>query len=140
MFSYSGLWYRIITVPGLLLVFGILFFLIKKPWKNRKWLIGGATIVVVFVLFGLYYGRALLYPAINHLTGEYYTMHISRARVGIIPLNYEYVFFDEDGQKVSFYLDYFSKQKIYPKQLMTETKYTIYYEEGTKVIMRLELQ
>ena len=50
----------------------------------------------------------------------------------------EYSFLDGEKISHSFYLDVLSKKDIFPEDFRKDSEYTIWYEERTEIIVRVE--
>ena len=55
-----------------------------------------------------------------------------------LPFTDEYVFWNGEGKRQVFYLDIFSKKEIFPNEFVSDQKYTIYFDEFTNVITKVE--
>lgn len=143
MFNYSGLIYRIWGVAGIIAVVGLIGILTARPWR-KKFKISTIIIDLVFIAFaiclGLAYYSSILFPNISSYTGEFITMNRNSRVAPPLPVTYEYIFWDGEGIKPKFYLDTFSKNKIYPYEFEVGKKYTVYFDEFTSIIVRIEVE
>lgn len=55
-----------------------------------------------------------------------------------LPFTDEYVFYNGEGKKQEYYLDVFSKKEIFPEGFELNQEYTIYFDEFTDVIVKVE--
>ena len=149
MYNFSGVLYRIWGVCGAILILGVVCVLFEKPWikkdkaKKGKFLstlndkIGLIMITVAFCL-GLIYLSRIVFPDISSYTGEFIVSHRNSRVAPPLPLTYEYVFWNGEGKRQVFYLDSFSKKEIFPYEFVSDQEYTIYFDEFTNVITRVE--
>lgn len=138
MNDFSGILDRI-YLCGVVFVAGIVLILLEKPWKNgfklKKCIIGFAVIAFA-VCLGLFYAHRILVPDVSVYTGEFIS---TRRNSHITSFTYEYVFDNGEEKKQVFCLDSFSKKKIFPSDFECGSKYTIYFDELTKIIVRVEV-
>ena len=142
MFNYSGIIYRIWGVCGIILLIGVICLLIRKPkgdkFKIKHYKVELFTIVFAIVL-GLIYISRIIFPSVSSYTGEFIEKHRNSRVAPPLPFTSEYVFLNANGKNPKFYLDSFSKKNIYPFDFEEGKQYTIYFDEFTKVIVRVEI-
>lgn len=141
MYNFSGVFYRIWGVCGILLLVGILCILVERPWAKKvtlKDLKAGLLITVFAIGLGLVYTSRILFPDVLSYTGDFVDTHRNSRVAPPLPLTDEYVFWNGEGKKQVFYLDIFSKKEIFPCELEYGQQYTIYYDDFTNVIVRVE--
>lgn len=142
MYNFSGVLYRIWGVCGIILLLGVVSILFEKPWaKNFK--IQDCKLGLIMITFaiclGLVYASRILFPEVSSYTGEFIETHRNSRVAPPLPVTYEYVFWDGNGKRPKFYLDTFSKNEIYPFEFEKGQKYIVYFDEFTKVIVRIEV-
>lgn len=141
MFNFSGVFYRIWGVCGILLLVGILCILVERPWAKKvtlKDLKAGLLITVFAIGLGLVYASRILFPDVLSYTGDFVDTHRNSRVAPPLPFTREYVFWNGEGKKQVYYLDTFSKKEIFPWELEYGQQYTIYYDDFTNVIVRVE--
>ena len=139
MNNLRGLYYCLWTNTGIFLLMAIICFLVSRFWnqkkRDKKGVLAGSLAILVSLFMIIRYGSAVISPEIQTYEG-YFLRQNSVSRVA--PFTKEYVFLDPDDPDPGFYLDTFSKKEIFPQEFDEETLYRIYYEESTKVIVRVE--
>lgn len=141
MYNYSGLFFRIWGVCGVILLLGVICILVEKPWTTSFKLQDcklGLIIIAFAVCLGLVYLKRILLPDISSYTGEYIESHRNSRVAPPLPVTNGYVFWDGEGKRPVFYLDLFSKKEIFPYELEEGKEYTIYFDSFTKVIVKVE--
>ena len=142
MYNYSGIFYRIWGVCGIIFLVGVMCILLERPWKigfTLKKCKLGIGIVVFAVCLGLVYGSRILFPNISSYTGEFIETHRNSRVAPPFPVTNEYTFWNSEEKKQVFYLDVFSKNKIYPFEFVKGQRYMVYYDEFTNVIVRVDV-
>ena len=142
MYNFSGITYRIWAVGGWCLfigLIGVLYILFELLLHRKKPKIRTYIFVVICVAFGLgsaafYYSRSVN-PSISSYAGEFIDYHHD-SRMTL--RTYQYTFWNGDGLKQSYYLDISSKREIYPYEFVEGREYLIYYENTTRIIVRVE--
>ena len=136
MYIVDGLLYRALVLGLLCLLIGVGLLIYSKFW-NRKLLNKKELRISIFaIIFSILYISFFLYKAYRpnvaihegYLSREY--RHFG--------MTYAYVFRNGSEKKSTFYMDSFSQKKIYNNDFSSEIKYKIYYEEDTKIILRIE--
>ena len=141
MYNFSGVFYRIWGVCGILLLVGILCILVERPWAKKvtlKDLKAGLLITVFAIGLGLVYTSRILFPDVLSYTGDFVDTHRNSRVAPPLPLTDEYVFWNGEGKRQVFYLDFFSKKEIFPYEFEYGRQYTIYYDDFTNVIVKVE--
>ena len=142
MFNFSGIIYRIFGVCGAIFILGIIYILLNKPWsqnfKIQNCKLSIISIALAVCLSLLYISR-IIFPAVSSYTGEFIDHHRNSRVAPPLPVTYEYVFGNDEDKKHVFYLDVFSKEKIYPSEFEHGCKYTIYFDKLTKVIVAVKV-
>ena len=136
MYDFSGILYLIKWRCGISLIMGLLCLFFAKPWekglKNKETVI--AVIMIVFsICLGSIYTSRILSPNVSCYKGIYIEERPARFQFSM-----EYVFWDGVGLKQPFDLDVFSKRKVFPDQFQLNKEYTVYYDEFTRVIVKVE--
>lgn len=142
MNNFSGVLFRIWGVCGIIFLLGVTGILLDKPWsKNFKIRKCKAEIAAIAfaVCLGLIYASRILFPDVSSYTGEFIDSHRDSGAAPPLPVTSEYVFWTGEGTKKCFYLDTFSKKKIYPFEFEKGKEYTVYFDKFTKVIVRVEV-
>lgn len=144
MYDVSGIEYRIWGVFGIILLLGLFLLLVEKPWskdfKFRKILFSLILIVVALggIAFNIYRINAL---KVMEYTGFYDSYYRDSRIAPPLPFTYGYVFENEQSKKETFYIDVFAKKRIFPdspNDLEEGKEYTIYFEEATHIILKIE--
>ena len=141
MYNFSGILYRIWGVCGVILILGVVCVLFEKPWaknvKIRDYKLG--LIMIAFAIgMSLIYASRIVFPDVSSYTGEFIESHRNSRVAPPLPVTSEYVFWNGEGKRQVFYLDVFSKKEIFPSEFEVHQKYTIYYDEFTNVIIKVE--
>ena len=144
MYNFSGILYRMFSTFGLMFIMAIIIILFEKPWsksfqfnKNCKFAIVAIIIAVASVIF---YISLIVSPNVMSYTGEYIESNRTSSYSSILPFNDKYVFWNGEGLKPVFYLDIFSKKEICPNGFEEGNRYTVFYEEETKIIVGIKEQ
>lgn len=142
MYDFSGLVYRIWAVGGILLLIGIVCLLIDKPWSkgfNHKDVKISIILLIIAIGYILCCASRIISPRVSTYTGEFMDTHRNSRVAPPLPLTSEYVFWNGEGKRKVFYLDAFSEKKILPGEFEKGKKYTIYFDDFFKVIVRVEV-
>lgn len=114
MYNFSGIWFRIWGVCGIVLLVGVLCVVLEKPWikgfKLKKCKLG-LGIIAFAICMSLLYGTRILFPDVSSYAGTFVSTNRNSRVAPPLPVTYEYVFWDGNGQKKVFYLDFFQKRK-----------------------------
>lgn len=141
MYNFSGIVYRIWGVCGIILLVGIIAILCAKPWMP-DFNISKVKIDLLFIVFaiclGSIYISRIVFPDVSSYTGEFIETHRNSRVAPPLPFTDEYVFWNGEGKRQVFYLDIFSKKEIFPYEFVSSQKYTIYFDEFTNVITKVE--
>lgn len=142
MYNFSGILYRIWGVCGIILLLGVVCILFEKPWSKGfklKKCILGIVISAFAICLGAVYVSRILFPDVSSYTGEFVESYRNSRVAPPLPLTSEYIFWNGEGKRQTFYLDAFSKDEIFPLELEVGQKYIIYFDEFTNVIVRIEV-
>lgn len=141
MLNYDGIIYRIWTVGGILVLLGITLLLMgcfgSKSHRDKKLLRAALVSLITAVLITAFFLFKLFNPAVASHEGHF----IRSNRKSGAPFQYEFVFSTTNPKDPNpvFYLDSFSKRKIFPSEFDKNVRYRIYYEETTKIILGVEI-
>ena len=142
MYNFSGIFYRIWGVSGVMLLLGIVVVLFEKPWKGgfafRKCKIGLVLIAVSLCLALIYFSR-IVRPDVAVHTGVFEEEHRNSQVAPPLPFTTEYIFDNGDEPRKVLYLDVFSKKQIIPDGFAKNHIYTVCYDRFTKVILRVDV-
>lgn len=141
MYNFSGVLYRIWGVCGVILILGVVGILFEKPWA-KKVKIQNCKVELIAIAFaiclGLIYASRIVFPDVSSYTGEFIESHRNSRAAPPLPVTNQYVFWNGEGKRKVFYLDIFSKREIFPYEFVGGQKYTIYFDEFTNVITKVE--
>ena len=140
MYNFTGLFYRMWAVSGVILLVGIICVLIEKPWAKGfiiKNCIGIIAIALSVILF-TGYSYAIKAKDISSYTGEFISTNRNSRVAPPLPFTDQYVFWNGEGKKKVVYLDVFSKKKIYSHDFKVGQNYTVYYDEHFNIIVKIE--
>lgn len=141
MYNYSGLMYRICGVCGIIFLLGIICILFQTLWtkefKIRDCKVGLAAVVFAICLTIVYASR-IVFPGVSSYAGKFIDSHRNSQVAPPLPLTNEYIFWSGQGKKKVFYLDVLSKKEIFPYEFEEGKDYTIYFDDFTHVIVRVE--
>ena len=142
MLNFSGVWYRIWGVCGVILILGVVIILFERLWskkgKNKDFKLG-LIAIAIGICMSLIYASRIVFPDVSSYTGEFIESHRNSRVAPPLPFTSEYVFWNGEGKKKTFYLDTFSKKEIFPHELVSDQKYKIYFDEFTNVIIKVEI-
>ena len=142
MYDFSGVLYRIWGVCGILLVLGVVCILLEKPWSKKfkiKNCIAGLLLIAFAISLSSIYLSRIVFPDVSSYTGEFIESHRNSRVAPPLPLTKEYVFWNGEGKRKVLYLDVLSKKEICPYEFVSGQKYTIYFDEFTKVIVKVDV-
>lgn len=141
MYNFSGVFYRIWGVSGIVLLLGLVCIIFEKPWikgfsiKNCKF---GLFAIIFALCLIIVYAYRIVVPDVSSYTGEFIESHRNSRVAPPLPLTSEYVFWNGKGEKPTFYLDSISKKAIFPHEFETGHEYTVYFDDFTNVIVKVE--
>lgn len=144
MFNYCGIIYycfcRIIT--GVILAIIPCSIKLFKNFKNKKEDTRNSTILMIAVMlfFSLCIGGYIwkcFNPRIESHEGYFWSEH--NANTPGIPFNWKFSFSNKGEPRPTFYLDSFSRKKIFNEDFSQNARYRIYYDKHTKVIVHVEV-
>lgn len=142
MYNFSGVFFRIWGVCGIVLALGVGCILLEKPWAKSFRLQNcklGLIMVVFAIALGAIYATRILFPNVSSYTGEFVESNRNTRVAPPLPVTYEYVFWNGEGNRQVYYLDVFSKRDLFPCEFKNGGKYTIYFDEFTNVIVKVEI-
>lgn len=96
-------------------------------------------LIALGIAFCIFYVSRIVFPNVSSYTGKFVDSHRDSTEAPPIPVTSKYTFWNGEGKKKVVYLDTFSKKKIYPLDFEKGKMYTVYYDELTKVIVRVEV-
>ena len=136
MYHVDGLLYRAWFLGGITLLLGVFVLIYSKFW-NRKLAKKKEILFASFtIIFAISYGLFFLYKA-NCPKIAFHEGYLSR-EYREFGMTDAYVFTNGSEKKLTFYMDSSTKKKVYSGDFSSEMKYRIYYEEDTKIILRIE--
>lgn len=138
MYNFSGLWYRVWAVCGIVLLSCVIMLMFEKPWKNgfRSELSKFELIGIAFsLIMGIITVSRIIMPNVSQYAGELVAEHRNSRVAPPLPFTMEYTFETSSGEKRSLYLDIFSLKKIVPQGFEIGQEYIIYFDEFTNVIV-----
>ena len=133
MYNYGSLLHHIYSV-GAVLALGLITtigYILDKE-KKRDILLLCVVLIMVFI-FWIQDVAAYFNPKIMCFEGYYKEQH--RASKSLF--NTEYWFVD-DGPGISVTMDVFTAKEIYTEEFDKTQKYRVYYEDSTKMIVKIE--
>ena len=142
MYNFSGIIHRIWCIGGILLLLGIIGVLIDQyeaKQKGKEFKIKNCKVSIITIVLAvglcLFFISRIVFPNISSYTGVFqYEKDESRGPL----LSNEYVFWNGGKKNQVFYLDVYSKKKIFPEEFEEAEEYIIYYDELTKIIVGVE--
>lgn len=142
MYNFSGIYYRIWAVWGILFLMGVVAILFVKPWSKKIFRIKDYIFGIICILFALCMSTIcickIIFPHVSSYTGEFIDTHRNSRVAPPLPFTSEYVFWNGEEKKQVFYLDSFSKKEIFPCELELGDTYVVYFDEFTNVIVKIE--
>lgn len=143
MYDYSGIIHHCLSKIIHCLVYSIILiiFLFRKSKKEPETIKRNRTIMIltisIFALWVGFYGWKCFNPSIESHEG-YFWKETAPRNTGVFG-NWRYSFTNHGDSKRVFYLDSFSKKKIFNEDFDYNSRYRIYYDKHTKVIVRIEV-
>lgn len=142
MYNFSGIIHRIWSICGLLLLLGIVGILIDKyqaKQKGKEYQLKNSKISLITIVLAvglcLFFICRIIFPNVSSYTGVFqYEKYEAQGPL----LSKEYVFWNGGKKNQVFYLDVYSKKKIFPEDFEEAEEYIIYYDELTKIIVGVE--
>lgn len=132
MYDFSGIWFRIYGVAGIILLVGIVCILIEKT--KFKW---GYVAIAVALCMAIVYLMRIVSPSVSTYNGKFVESHRNSRVAPPLPVTNEYVFWDGANKKKVVYLDSYSKAQIYPHDFIPGACYTVYFDDLTNVIVKV---
>ena len=142
MHNFSGIFYRIWGVCGIILILGIVCILFEMPWAKKSSFQDcklGLILIAFAVCLSIVYASRILVPDISSYTGEFIETRRNSRVAPPLPLTFEYVFWNGEGKKQVFYLDIFSSKEIIPYEFESGQKYIVYFDEFTNIITKVQV-
>ena len=119
-------------------VFAIVFLITSRFWNQKKrkitGLIGGILCILLFMYELISHVSVITNPDIVTHEGKL----IQVRRGGVVLFGKEYVVENGNDKNEVFYLDTFSKKKIYADEFEVGEIYRIQYEKTTKIIVKVD--
>lgn len=142
MYNFSGIAYRIWGMCGIIFLLSLAaIVLFGKPWRNdfkiSKYKVELFAMAFA-VCLGCTYLFRIIFPDVSSYTGEFVESYRTSRVAPPLPFTSKYVFWNGEGKKKVVYLDTFSKKQIVPDGFKPGEEYTVYFDEFTKVIVRVE--
>lgn len=81
----------------------------------------------------------IVFPNVASYTGAFESSYRDSSVAPPLPVTYGYCFWNGEGKKPIFYLDIYSKRKIFPEEFKEAQEYTIYYDKLTKIIVKVDM-
>ncbi|MDD3217844.1 MAG: hypothetical protein PHC41_03390 [Lachnospiraceae bacterium] len=137
-YNLNGIYYEIFKCGIVLPSMGLLILVWSKFWNSKKrkkieFLFGIAALVLSFVMTGNYL-KKLNNVEIIKCQGTFFEEYNESKHF----FEREYTFIDNKGKKQFYYLDLFSKKKIFSPAFIENDIYEIYYDKGTNIIVKIE--
>ena len=143
MYNLSGLVYRIRAVGLFIFALGAFCLLLSCFWnakkRDKKGMRIASVLIAISVVYSGYYIYKLYHPIILSHDGYFIEEHRDSSIAPPFPFTTSYTFSNKGGLKPVFYLDVFSKKKIYNTEFNPDIEYRIYYEKSTDIIVRVEI-
>ena len=135
MYNFSGIKYHYIStiiiysILGIMLILLITFSKIVKKEKTPLDIIVAIIVIGLMIVYNAFaFKQTMSNPDISTYEGEY----IKRSKG-------RYTFWNGTEKKRVFYLHVFVKDEVFLYDLEEGKEYKIYYEESTRIIVRVEL-
>lgn len=93
--------------------------------------------VVLAVCLSAIYLVRIVNPSVSTYTGQFVETHRNSRVAPPLPVTYEYIFWNGEGQKKAVYLDAFSKKKVYPCEFVKGQSYEVYFDDFSNVIVKI---
>ena len=142
-YDLSGIVYRLWAVAGVLFFFGLLFLTISRFWNRAKIdgnrIVVGLCFIVIALAVGGKYMIAAAEPKIETYEGYFCESYRDSRVAPPLPFTNCYVFTNKTKPNPGFYLDTFSKRKIWPQGFRDNVLYRIHYESTSKIIVKVEI-
>lgn len=139
VFNYGGMVYRVWAFCGVFLVLGLLCLMIswhKKPKCNKEGVLVGALMILFALGSGMHYCNCLINPEVQRVTAVFLQAERNSRVAPPLPFTMEYQFTSD--KLYGIYLDVFAKKEIFPDNFVEGHEYTIYYEENTEIIVKVD--
>ena len=143
MYSFSGLVHEIWSISAYLIFLCIITIALtlgsKKTPKTKKRRTIIECIVIIALMLGFAAHRLYLIDRaqVDSYTGQFqYSQRESVGRPGLGTT--KFVFWNGEGKKQVYYLDWRSRKEIIPFEPVEGMEYTVYFEETTNIIVAIE--
>lgn len=133
MCNYSGIIFRMLVDGSIWLILGLICIAIDRHSPKKKISFHSWILIVLAICTYCYFGSIAINPSVETHEG-YLAREYRDGGFGAMA----YVF-TASGDNRTFYLDFHSKKQIHPDKLSTDTKYRIYYEAQTRIIVGIEI-
>ena len=131
---WDGIVYRIFATGAVVGVVGVFLAAVSRKREDRIAAMAALSFFVVYTSFHLY---VLMNPRVLSFEGELTEQYRDSRVAPPLPTTYAYVFDTGEEKKRIVYLDSFTRNK-YNKEIVVGREYTVYYEQRTKIILKLE--
>lgn len=140
MNNFSGLIYRIRWSYLPLLLLGIALVMLDRPWKRGLklsfWI--GVSLILFETICIIAIVIRIMNPVVDSYEGAFVREYRDSRVAPPLPFTDAYVFDNGVEKKSTFYLDVFSKEKVFDCELIDGGYYYVFYDRLTKVIVRIE--
>lgn len=135
----QGILARLWCSSGVVILIGVFCLLIMWIEKEKKTetIAVACLCVLLGVGVGIWYSYALLNPDTQIVSGTFVYDQKKTDAMPPLPLTREYIFEDEQGQRIDLYMDSFTKKQVFPETLAPGESYIITYEERTDLILKI---
>lgn len=131
---WDGIVYRIFATGAVVGVVGVFLAAVSRKREDRIAAMAALSFFVVYTSFHLY---ALMNPRVLSFEGELTEQYRDSRVAPPLPTTCAYVFDTGEKKKRTVYLDSFTRNK-YDEEIVVGREYTVYYEQRTKIILKLE--
>lgn len=126
--------YRIFATGAVVGVVGVFLAAVSRKREDRIAAMAALSFFVVYTSFHLY---VLMNPRVLSFEGELTEQYRDSRVAPPLPTTCAYVFDTGEKKKRTVYLDSFTRNK-YDEEIVVGREYTVYYEQRTKIILKLE--
>lgn len=120
MYNYSGIWFRIWGVCGIILLLPIVSWLFHCPWKKKVRIQGMKTEIIAVIgviVLTLYYLSRIVFPNVASYTGAFESSYRDSSVAPPLPVTYGYCFWNGEGKNLFFTWIFTQKEKYSRKSL-----------------------
>ncbi len=143
MYNLNGLIFRIWGVGGILFAFSLILLACSRFWNplkcNKAELIAAVLGIAIALVYGGIYCKKIQNPSIISHEGYFEREYRDSTEAPPLPVTFAYVFSNNGQPKLTFYLDAFSRKKIFNCDFEKGVLYRIYYEESSHIIVNVEI-